>query len=167
LQSTLQRTRDHDLQRRLAQSVEDLHDVVRDIRSAIFDLHGGDGNQLRTVLTEVISDLTDHSGVHTTVRMSGPLSVVKDGLAEHAEAVLREAVSNVIRHAHAENLTVTVSVGDDLTIDVTDDGDGIPEQVARSGLHNLAVRARSVDGMLRVQRRTDGGTRLVWSAPLP
>lgn len=167
LQSTLQRARDVDLQRRLGQSVEDLHDVVRDIRSTIFDLHGyGEANQLRSALTGIITELTGDLELHTTVRMSGPLSVVKDDLAEHAQAVLREAISNVIRHAHAKNLTVTVSVGDDLTIDVTDDGEGIPERVARSGLHNLAERARSVDGTLRVQRRTDGGTRLVWSAPL-
>lgn len=169
LQSALQRTRDQDMHRRLGQSVEDLNDVVRDIRTAIFDLHGGprEATQLRSALHEIVADLTDHTSVNATVRMSGPLSVVTDELAEHAEAVLREAVSNVVRHAHASQITVTVSVGDDLTLDVTDDGEGIPERVARSGLHNLAVRATAVDGTLRVQRRAAGGTRLVWSAPLP
>ncbi|MGH3431391.1 MAG: GAF domain-containing protein [Thermocrispum sp.] len=170
LHGALQRTADAGLQQRLGQSVEDLHEVVRDIRGTIFDLHGGGepagGRQLRGTLSAVISELTDPIGLRATVRMSGPLSVITDGLADHAEAVLREAVSNVVRHARAANVTVTVSVGDDLTIDVSDDGDGIPDQVARSGLHNLAERARSVDGTLRVQRRCDGGTRLVWSAPL-
>ncbi|WP_407719923.1 ATP-binding protein [Rhodococcus opacus] len=54
--------------------------------------------------------------------MSGPLSVVTSPLADHAEAVLREALSNVVHHAHAHQVDVTVSVDDDLTICVTDDG---------------------------------------------
>jgi signal transduction histidine kinase len=99
--------------------------------------------------------------------MSGPLDVVLAGLAEDAQAVLREAVSNSVRHARATELTVTVSVEDNLTIDVTDNGIGIPDVVARSGLHNLARRAAAAGGSCSVQRTEPGGTRVLWSAPLP
>lgn len=168
LNGSLQRTKDPALAERIGNAVEDLHDVVRDIRSTIFDLHeGGEGKQLRDTLTDTVSELTDHSDLRATVRMSGPLSVVSPDLAEHAEAVLREAVSNVVRHAKASSVVVTISVGDDLTIDVTDDGQGIPDKVARSGLHNLEERARAMQGTLHVHSPADGGTRLIWSAPLP
>lgn len=42
----------------------------------------------------------------------GPLSVVDAALADHAEAVVREAVSNAVQHADADTLTVTVDVGE-------------------------------------------------------
>lgn len=65
--------------------------------------------------------------------MSGPVNVVTGLLAEHAAAVLREALSNVVHHAHARTVVITVSVDDALTLDVTDDGVGLPDTLARSG----------------------------------
>ena len=55
--------------------------------------------------------------------------------------MLREAVSNAVRHAHASNLAVAVSVGADVVVEVTDNGDDVPDTVARSGPRNLASRA--------------------------
>ncbi|WP_241769755.1 ATP-binding protein [Rhodococcus opacus] len=53
-------------------------------------------------------------------------------------------------HARAHSVAVTVSVDDDLTIDVADDGVGLPRAVARSGLHNLTVRAEQAGGTYTV-----------------
>ena len=99
--------------------------------------------------------------------MSGALDGVPVNLAEHAHAVVREGISNTVRHANAHNLIVTVSLDDHLTITITDDGDGMPETTARSGLHNLAERAHQVAGMCEVTRPDTGGTRLTWAAPVP
>jgi signal transduction histidine kinase len=154
---------------RLTEHIDQLHEVIQDIRTAIFDLQteSPDSPRLRSSLHAVITEITDGTPVRTTIRMSGPLDVVPPGLAEHAQAVVREAVSNVVRHAAATELMVTVSVDDDLVIDVTDNGVGIPETVARSGLHNLRQRAEDEGGAFRTERVPSGGTRLVWSAPLP
>jgi signal transduction histidine kinase len=52
-------------------------------------------------------------------------------------------------------------------VEVVDDGIGIPETVARSGLAHLAARARAAGGDARVARRPVGpGTRLTWWVPL-
>jgi signal transduction histidine kinase len=99
--------------------------------------------------------------------MSGPLDVIPPDLAQDVPAALREAVSNAVRHAQATELIITVSVEDDLVIDVTDNGIGLPETVARSGLHNLGRRAAAAGGVLSVTRPPAGGTRLIWTAPLP
>ncbi|WP_037070383.1 sensor histidine kinase, partial [Pseudonocardia acaciae] len=133
-----------------------------------FDLQAGPTGapRLRTTLHDVITELTRDVPLRTTVRMSGPLDVVSAPLAEHAEAVVREAVSNAVRHAQARELTVTVSVDDDLVIDVVDDGVGIPDTVARSGLHNLHQRAGEMGGSFVVEPAAHGGTRLLWTAPL-
>jgi signal transduction histidine kinase len=81
--------------------------------------------------------------------------------------VVREAVSNVLRHARAAELAVTVSLDGDLLVEVSDTGIGIPETVVRSGLRNLERRAAEAGGSFRVERRSGGGTRLMWTVPLP
>jgi signal transduction histidine kinase len=117
-------------------------------------------------LHETITALTVDAPLRTTVRMTGPLDLVPATLAQDAEAVVSEAVSNVLRHADATELTITVSVDSDLAIEVKDNGVGIPTTVARSGLHNLAQRAAAAGGSCRVDHADNGGTRLLWTAPL-
>ena len=154
---------------RLAEHIDLLHQVIQDIRTAIFDLQVGpaDAPRLRTRLHEVITELTADAPLRTTIRLSGPLDVVPADLAQHAEAVVRETVSNAVRHAHAHELTVSISVDDNLVIDVTDDGIGIAEPVAHSGLRNLQQRATDAGGTFTADRPENGGTHLVWIAPLP
>jgi signal transduction histidine kinase len=168
MQGTHRRAKSPAVAARLSEHIDHLHEVIQDIRGAIFNLQADPAQtpRLRGVLNEVIDELTQDAPVRTTVRMSGPLDQLPPPLAEHAEAVVREAVSNAVRHAHASELTVTLCVEDDLVIDVTDDGVGIPDTVARSGLHNLHQRALDTGGTCRAERTDRGGTRLVWSAPL-
>jgi two-component system sensor histidine kinase DevS len=166
LQSTQRRTAQPEVTHRLTESIDQLHEIVNEIRTAIFELHGGTA-RLRAALHDAITALTQNTEVHPTVRMSGPLDVLPVPLAEHAEAVVREAVSNAVRHSGGRELVVTVSVGDSLAIEVTDDGVGLPTEVARSGLRNLARRATEAGGECTVSRRPAGGTRLFWQAPLP
>jgi signal transduction histidine kinase len=99
---------------RLAEHIDQLHDVIQDIRTAIFDLHADptDTPGLRTTLHEAITQLTADASLRTTVRMSGPVDAAPTRLAEHAVAVVCEAVSNAVRHAHAHESVVTISVED-------------------------------------------------------
>lgn len=157
--------------RRITSALDDLQEVVHEIRTAIFDLHGGTVTRLRQRLEQAVAQMTADSPVRPALRISGPLSVVDAALADHAEAVVREAVSNVVRHAGAATVTVAVTVDDDLTITVADDGCGLSagfvRDTTRSGLANLAARADECSGHVAVAAAPDGGTRLVWSAPLP
>jgi two-component system sensor histidine kinase DevS len=168
LQGTISRARSAEVQQRLAESVDDLQAVIQEIRTAIFDLHGAStGNtRLRQRLDEAIAQFAG-SDVRTRVQFVGPLSVVDATLADHAEAVVREAVSNAVRHGHATELSVDVKVADDLCIEVVDNGAGIPGDISESGLANLRRRAEESGGFLSVEKASDGGTLLRWSAPLP
>ncbi|MGV0849857.1 sensor histidine kinase [Mycolicibacterium phlei] len=167
LQGTIARARAPEVQERLDQCVDDLQDVIQEIRTTIFDLHSRNTGKtrLRQRLDEAISSFSG-SGLRTSVQYSGPLSVVDATLADHAEAVVREAVSNAVRHAQAGTLSVNVSVGDDLCIEVVDDGCGIGPDATPSGLNNLKHRAEDVGGEFVVEPGPSGGTRLRWSAPL-
>jgi signal transduction histidine kinase len=168
LQGTIPRARVPEVQQRLTDCVDDLQEVIQEIRTAIFDLHGSSSEvtRLRQRLDEAIAQFST-SNLRTTVQYTGPLSVVDAALADHAEAVVREAVSNAVRHAGATTLTVNVAVSDDLCIDVVDDGIGIPAEMTGSGLTNLRRRAEDAGGDFSIARPATGGTHLKWCAPLP
>jgi signal transduction histidine kinase len=144
---------------------------VREIRTSIFDLHtsGGNGMEgLRRRLLDTVAELTADATPTPSVRISGAVdTLVPPAVAEHADAVVREALSNALRHAGATELTLAVDAGEDLVIRVGDDGIGMPSDVRRSGLANLAERARALRGTLDVVTRESGGTLLTWRVPLP
>ncbi|MCX2931308.1 GAF domain-containing sensor histidine kinase [Mycobacterium sp. CVI_P3] len=168
LQGTIPRSRVPEVQQRLMNSVDDLQGVIQEIRTAIFDLHGGSAGttRLRQRLDETIGAFAG-SDLRTNVQYIGPLSVIDATLADHAEAVVCEAVSNAVRHANAQTLAVNVRVEDELAIEVVDDGRGIPADVTASGLTNLRRRAEEVGGEFEVGNAPGGGTILRWTAPLP
>ncbi len=168
LQGTIPRARSPEVQQRLSEYVDDLQAVIEEIRTTIFDLHGpaSGATRLRQRLDEAIAQFSDGT-LNITTKFIGPLSVVDATLADHAEAVVREAVSNAVRHANASTLAVTVKVEDELSIEVVDDGRGIPDQITGSGLANLRQRAQQVGGTFTIGSLPTGGAVVRWSAPLP
>ena len=167
LQGTIPQAGSPEVQVRLTDIVDELQGVIGEIRTKIFELHSGSSGatRLRQRLDEAIVGFSG-SGLRITTWFSGPLSVVDATLADHAEAVVREAVSNTIRHAHAASLMINVQVDDDLSVEVIDDGCGMPPDVTASGLANLRARAEEAGGGLAVSDAPGRGTHLRWSAPL-
>ena len=101
------------------------------------------------------------------MRIAGAVdTVVPAEVGAHAVAVVREAISNAVRHGRPTAVTLTVEAGAELVIDVVDDGVGIGPDQARSGLRNLEQRAAECGGALSVRPEPAGGTRLVWRVPL-
>lgn len=167
LQGAAPRARVPAVRESIYSSIDDLQEIIQEIRSAIFDLHAGPSRAtgLRHRLDKVIDQLAIPA-LHTTVQYTGPLSVVDTVLANHAEAVLREAVSNAVRHANATSLAINISVEDDVRVEVVDDGVGISGDITESGLRNLRQRADDAGGEFTVENMPTGGTLLRWSAPL-
>ncbi len=168
LQGTIPRVRSTEVQQRLAGSIDDLQGVIQEIRTAIFDLHDTASGitRLRQRLDNTVAQFCG-SELGTTVQFVGPLSVVDAALADHAEAVVREAVGNVVRHAGATKLAVTVKVEDDVCIEVIDNGRGFAGGITGRGLTDLHHRAQQSGGALSIADAPGGGTALRWSAPLP
>ena len=81
-------------------------------------------------------------------------------------AVLREALTNIARHAHAHTADVDLSGRPPwLTLDIRDDGTGLGDTTRRSGLANLRHRAQHHGGTLTLTPRDPTGTWLSWSIP--
>ena len=124
LQGTVQRARVPEIKSRLTDTIDDVQGIVQDIRHSIFDLQSNttaDSSKYRKHLHGIVVDMTADTGLRTTVRLAGPVTVLAPPLSDDVEAVLREAVSNVVRHADASTVAVELHVKDDVTIEVTDD----------------------------------------------
>ena len=151
-------------------AVEQLDRTVREIRTTIFDLHttgAAASTSLRRRLLDVVGDLSVHSAVSPNIQFRGPIdTLVPARIHPQAEAVLREGLSNALRHSQSENISVSVSALEDFRIEIVDDGTGLPATVRRSGLINLERRAEQCGGSVRVESNESRGTRLVWCAPL-
>lgn len=169
LHGVIARLRSPELAARVTRSVDELQAVIDDIRRTIFELQhplAGRRNLAQRV-QDAVARITDDRDEITTLRMAGPTTTVSDELADHAEAVVVEALSNAVRHSGAASIVVEVSVTDELLIEITDDGRGIPAGNHRhSGLANMAQRAEELGGHCRIESPPTGGTQVRWSAPL-
>jgi signal transduction histidine kinase len=156
---------------RILGTIGDLDDTIGQIRTTIFQLQhvvGAPETGLRGRVLDVIADVGPALGFVPTARFSGPLhTVVPRDIADDLVAVLREALSNVARHAQAGTAQVDLAVHDLITLDVADDGVGMPPPSRRSGLANLQARAERHGGTLHVRPNHPAGTRLSWSVPIP
>ena len=158
---------------RLSRAVDDLDDTIKIIRSTIFGLraHGGgakEGGGLRGRVSEAVKVSATSFGFAPALRVEGLVDTDVPGeVADHALAVLGEALSNAVRHSGAHSVDVHLQCArGELALTVTDDGCGVPDGVARSGLKNLEDRARALGGTLTLgERPQGGGTRLVWRVP--
>ncbi|MBW0118578.1 sensor histidine kinase, partial [Pseudonocardia abyssalis] len=98
------------------------------------------------------------------VRFGGLLDTLPDEVVEDLLAVLREALSNVARHARARSSEVEVTAeAGRLCLEVRDDGVGVGDTGRCSGLANMRRRAERHGGTLTVTPGRPSGTRLCWT----
>lgn len=168
LQGTIARSHSPEVVERLNRTLDDLQATIEDIRTTIFGLQSPvRGKGFRQRVQHLFAGLTEDLATETRLHLSGPLTVVDGSLAEHAEAVLTELISNAVRHSGAGLITVDVAIADELVIQVIDDGHGIPADNQRhSGLSNVERRAEQAGGRCEVSSTAGLGTSVTWRAPL-
>lgn len=161
------RQADDTLAEKLGAALDALDAAVKDIRHAIFELHhplpaGGLGPELENIVETASEGFGFVPDVSFEALGDIPFEYEADVLA-----VVREALSNVVRHAKATDAHVSVSAVDDIVVTVRDNGIGIPESAARSGLVNLRERAEARGGSCYVTPLQPTGTEVAWRVPLP
>ncbi|MCK0116523.1 GAF domain-containing protein [Isoptericola sp. S6320L] len=155
---------------RVGRAVTDLDETISLIRTTIRGLQPSTGTVrrvgLRARLVAEVDAASHALGFTPALHMAGPVdTLVPPPTADHLVAVLREALSNVARHAGAQRVGVELVAGDDVVLTVSDDGHGIPADARRSGLANLERRALELGGTLTVASARPGTT-LCWRVPL-
>jgi two-component system, NarL family, sensor histidine kinase DevS len=163
---------------RLRRVVTELDETIRQIRTSIFQLRGpltAEVGTMRSAVLSVTSELEPVLGFQPRVTFAGPVDLAApDASVDDLIAALREALTNVARHARARCVDVTVEANtDSLVLEVTDDGVGIGDGSRWSGLANLRARAEHHGGTFSIgpseKLPTDNygqGTCLRWTIPL-
>ncbi|MDT4901344.1 MAG: hypothetical protein QOJ78_2274, partial [Pseudonocardiales bacterium] len=155
---------------RVRASVDEIDETIKQIRTTIYQLTGpivSPHTSLRTQAIRLFDDLEVALDFRPDLAVDGPVDFgVNEDVVDDCLAVLREALTNVARHAHATRAEVVITVNTTLVqLDVRDNGCGIGAASRRSGLANLRARAERRHGSLTVQANGAHGTWLRWSIP--
>jgi len=158
---------DGEVASRLDGAVADLDSTIAAIRGTIFELQNRQGGSLRAEIRTLVREYVPVLGFSPAVRTSGPVdTAVSPQVRAQLLPVLREAISNVARHALAESAEVDVRVSAaEVRLVVADDGTGLSEDRAESGLRNARRRAADLGGTLDLAPNTPRGTVLTWTVP--
>lgn len=147
--------------------------AISEIRTAVFTLsqrRSTDRGSLRHRVLDTATEVAAILGSPPRLSFAGPVDVlIRDDFADDVVAVVRESLSNVVRHASASVVAVEVTTdGETVSVTVDDDGVGVPDAPARaSGTANLHERAMARGGSFTLTRREEGGTRARWIAVIP
>jgi PAS domain S-box-containing protein len=152
---------------RVSSTIDDLDTTIKEIREAIFALESAPGTGLRARVLDAVTDASEGLGFKPAVSFHGAVDrEIALQVQLEAEAVLREALSNCARHAHASRVEVHITVDDELGILVVDNGIGVGRPDRLSGIANSRARAELLGGHLDLTTLEAGGTRFDWRVPL-
>ncbi|MDH3679505.1 MAG: PAS domain S-box protein [Acidimicrobiia bacterium] len=173
LQATVSRIDDQATAERVLAAVDSIDETIKQIRGTIFGMrtYGQWENGVRNEILQVAESASEALGFEPSVGFEGTVDDLPGPVVSQLLPTLREVLSNVARHARASGVEVTVTAtDDDAVVEVLDDGVGISGDAADAptghGLGNIRGRALDLGGSCVVERRDDGGTRVVWRVRL-
>jgi signal transduction histidine kinase len=146
----------------------ELRSAIADIRRLVHGLRPPALDELGLVgALQRLAESIGADGLRIGVDVPEELPALPAAVEVAAYRVVQEALTNVVRHAHARRATVRLSAGPGtLTLEVTDDGTGLPaDLVAGVGLASMRERTAEMGGTCRVEPGPGGGTRVVAVLP--
>ncbi|OBH49869.1 GAF domain-containing sensor histidine kinase [Mycobacterium mantenii] len=167
LQSAIARSRSPDMTAHLSMTLDNLQGTVEDIRATIFELQPrtDPGDLFPHRIRQLVADLTEDLDIVVTLETTGLMSAVGSELAEHAAAVITQAIGDTACDVGMSQLTVAITVDDSFTLDITADGGQIPADNPQ-GRTDMHRRAAQLGGTCRVSSPPEGGNHVRWTAPL-
>jgi signal transduction histidine kinase len=160
--------------RMLNQLESDIELVIGDVRRLVYNLRPPALDELgllgaiREYLARIASGNQAQAGqIDVTLDVPETLPPLPAAVEVAAYRIVQEAVTNVVRHAHAHSCLVRVAAGDTLSVEVRDDGIGLaPDHPAGVGLASMRERAEELGGTLTISPVWPGGTQLTARLPL-
>lgn len=153
------------LEARLDSAIAEVQRVAMALRPSALDHLG-----LVPAIEWHLQEFQRRTGVRCQLDVSGVDVALDERIATAAYRICQEALTNVMRHANALEVSVAIHLDDGrLVLAILDDGQGIDERSGDGhslGLLGMRERARQVGGSLCVEPCTGGGTRVVFTGPL-
>lgn len=157
---------------RLVEAEDQVNQMLAGVQSIATDLRPDALDQLglQDALVQEAKRFQERTGIAVTVDAAGLPDEIPRAVATAAYRIFQEAMTNVVRHAGATQVTVRCAVDEStLRLTVADDGRGIPPEVERGrqaiGLLGMRERAELCGGTFRVSSSEGGGTEV--SAAMP
>lgn len=152
----------------LAEAIRHAQDAVNDIRRVVYELRPpalddlGLAGALRAQVAEYGA-----GGLAFGLCLPEALPPLPAAVEVACYRIAQEALTNVVRHAHAQHCRLVLTISEVLTLEVADDGRGLPpERRAGVGLMSMRERAAELGGQCRVEPQPEGGTRVLATLPL-
>jgi signal transduction histidine kinase len=156
----------------LSELEADIEATLFEIRRLVYDLRPPALDELG--LVGAIRDAAEHhtsqaaNGLDISVHAPNKLPPLSAAVEVASYRIVQEALANVTHHASATDCVVRLTVTNELRIEVSDDGIGIPKNHRYGvGLHSMRERAEELGGTCIVGRSASGGTRVLARLPLP
>jgi two-component system, NarL family, sensor kinase len=163
-----------ELQTEIRSSIADIRRLVYELRPPTLDELGLVGAIQQYAMQCSKHDENDgvsaqaDAGLRVNVEEADQLPALPAAVEVAAYRIAQEALTNVVRHAHACNCIVRLSLLDGLRLEITDDGVGLPaEQHTGVGLLSMRERATEVGGSCEIEPTPGHGTRVLVRLPLP
>ncbi len=173
LQAVAQMVKEPVAVERIMRAVDDLDASIRQVRSTIFELHQrwATTQSLRSEIVAICDESAKALGYKPSCDIVGPIdTTITEPMRGHLLLCLREALSNVARHARASAVEVDVAVQNGrVTLQVVDNGVGYAPAPGHpsSGLDNMLVRAESLGGRFSIAAGDHNGTVVIWDVLIP
>lgn len=151
----------------IQETIDNLDLTVQQIRNTIFELQiPGPTAGLRGRIQEEIAIFQGKNAIHISCEFKGPIDAsVHGALSEHTIAVVRELLTNAMKHAGCRHIDMIISSSEgQLDVQISDDGIGYIEGRRKSGLLNLENRAKECNGTFSITKKEPLGTRALWVA---
>lgn len=161
-------------EQRLGETMDQLDRTIAEVRSTVHTLRSAAPDEAPAQAPDLAASMRSEVevagellGRAPQLEIDGDLGDVPVAVADHARAALREALSNVVRHSGARWVLVRVRrTRTGLSLQVVDDGCGIPRDVSKRGLRNMEERAHAADGRCTIHSSPSSGTTVTWEVPL-
>src|SRR3990172_4797714 len=153
---------------RLEQAIEDLNNVIKDVRNYIFNLQPEvlHGKEIGQALADLVKGFQINSLVDAELEVGEGIDrLLFEEQQTHLFHIAREALANVAKHAEASKVRLKfLRAPHGLTFSIEDNGVGLDSERARTGgqgLRNIAERVKLLGGDFEIKSGVQRGTCLV------
>jgi signal transduction histidine kinase len=156
--------------RMLAENLDNaIRDAVGNIRRLVYDLRPPalDDLGLLAAIRERAREYSTNQGLQVEVDAPDTLPHLPAAVEVAAYRIVQEGLLNVVKHAQAHTCHIAIMLGDGLTIEIMDDGIGLPaSRTSGVGLRSIRERAEELRGTCEITQSSGTGTRLAVSLPV-